>query len=244
MAAIEEAVATCVAALAEAVKALHDAQAAYDVDDHARARVAVDDLQQQLASARTEHEQKAARLHAVEAEVATLREVAERLAAHRADLARQQRLQDLVRTVRDLLRRAGPYITQQLVRHISREASRLYGDIMGDYSGRLVWSEDYDVTLEVKGRQRAFRQLSGGEQMTAALAVRLAALRETSAIDVALFDEPTAHLDPDRRDSLADNILQVKGFSQLFVISHDDTFERAAHHYVRIAKDEEGSRLA
>lgn len=244
VATLTESAATCEAALAAAEEAASVTEADYDPDAHALARRTVDDRMQEWASARTEHEQKDARLHAVEAEVSALREVQARLEGHRDSLAEQEGLLDLVRTVRDLLRRAGPYITQQLVRHISREASRLYGDIMGDYSGRLVWSEDYEVSLEVKGRQRTFRQLSGGEQMTAALAVRLAALRETSAIDVALFDEPTAHLDPERRDSLADNILQVKGFSQLFVISHDDTFERAAHHYIRIAKDEEGSRLA
>jgi exonuclease SbcC len=77
--------------------------------------------------------------------------------------------------------------------------------------------------------------------MSAALALRLALLREISAIDVAFFDEPTAHLDPERREGLAERITQVKGFSQLFVISHDDTFERAAQNYIRIVKDEQGS---
>ena len=77
--------------------------------------------------------------------------------------------------------------------------------------------------------------------MGAALALRLALLRETSRIDVAFFDEPTAHLDPERRESLAEQIMGVKGFSQLFVISHDDSFERYAQNYVHIVKDETGS---
>ena len=34
--------------------------------------------------------------------------------------------------------------------------------------------------------------------------------------------------------------MQVRGFGQLFVISHDDTFERAAQNYIRIVKDEAG----
>ena len=58
---------------------------------------------------------------------------------------------------------------------------------MQDYSRHLAWGEDYGITLEVDGRSRQFAQLSGGEQMSAALSVRLALLREMSNIDVAFF---------------------------------------------------------
>jgi exonuclease SbcC len=79
--------------------------------------------------------------------------------------------------------------------------------------------------------------------MAAALAVRLALLRELSAIDVAFFDEPTSNLDGTRRDSLAEQILAVKGFSQLFVISHDDTFERVTNNVVRVRKEDGVSKV-
>ena len=77
--------------------------------------------------------------------------------------------------------------------------------------------------------------------MGAALALRLALLRKLSSIDIVFLDEPTAHLDPERRESLAERITQVRGFSQLFVISHDDTFERVAQRFIRVVKDERGS---
>jgi exonuclease SbcC len=91
--------------------------------------------------------------------------------------------------------------------------------------------------LSTEGRDRTFQQLSGGEQMAAGLAVRLALLREVSTIDVAFFDEPTANLDGARRANLAQQILNIKGFSQLFVISHDDTFEQDTDHVVRLHKE-------
>ncbi|NLD42978.1 MAG: SMC family ATPase [Chloroflexi bacterium] len=240
---LEESLAACRAAAAAAEEEQTAALAGYDAAEHSRLRGEASMLLAGLASARTEQEQKAARHRAVSEEVAGLRGVSAQLDGLRAAHAEQGKLLEVVRLVRELLRQAGPYVTQRLVRYISREASRLYGDIMDDHAGQLNWSDDYEVTFEVRGRQRAFRQMSGGEQMAAALAVRLAALRETSAIDIALFDEPTAHLDTERRDSLADSILQVKGFSQLFVISHDDTFERSAQNFIRITKDEQGSRL-
>ena len=77
---------------------------------------------------------------------------------------------------------------------------------------------------------------AGGEQMAAALSVRLALLREMSSIDIAFFDEPTTNLDEARRESLAQQILDVKGFKQLFVISHDDTFEQATENLIRVGK--------
>ena len=138
--------------------------------------------------------------------------------------------------VRSLLRQAGPYVTKALVKQISDGAAQIFGDIMQDYSRHLNWNEEYGITLEVDGRPRQFAQLSGGEQMTAALGVRLALLREISNIDVAFFDEPTTNLDETRRSSLARQILDVKGFRQLFVISHDDTFEQATQNLIRIAR--------
>jgi len=146
-------------------------------------------------------------------------------------------------TIRQLLREAGPKITQALVSMISQQADRLYADIMADHSAQLQWTEDYDIVLRSSGRERAFKQLSGGEQMAAALAVRLALLREVSGVDVAFFDEPTANLDDNRRDNLAEQILNVKGFAQLFVISHDDTFEQETDHVVRVAKENGVSRV-
>jgi DNA repair exonuclease SbcCD ATPase subunit len=71
-----------------------------------------------------------------------------------------------------------------------------------------------------------------------ALAVRLALLKEVSAVDLAFFDEPTANLDDRRHDNLAEQILDVKGFSQLFVISHDDTFEQDTDHVVQVVKED------
>jgi len=156
-----------------------------------------------------------------------------------AALARRDRIQeqaDLLASLRRILREAGPYITQALVQQISYGAGQLFGDIMQDYTRHLRWDEEYGIVLEVNGRDRQFAQLSGGEQMSAALSVRLALLREMSDIQVAFFDEPTSNLDEARRDSLARQILSIEGFRQLFVISHDDTFEQAIENLIRVQK--------
>lgn len=153
--------------------------------------------------------------------------------------AKMKRLTDeeaVLEMIRTKIRQAGPYISATLNRQISDGARQIFSDLMQDYTRHLTWNEEYSITLEVDGRQRTFSQLSGGEQMSAALAVRLALLREMSSIDIAFFDEPTTNLDEDRREALARQILHVRGFQQLFVISHDDTFEQATQNLIRVER--------
>jgi exonuclease SbcC len=229
--------------LAAAEAMLQRAQEGYDAQGHAQARLRVEALSSEATRVRTELASRNERRAALEQEIGRLEGLQTTLHERLAARDETQGLQRLLEEMRALLHQAGPYITQQLVARISHQASGFFCDIMNDYTGRLTWSEDYDLSLEVNGRMRGFQQLSGGEQMSAALALRLALLRHLSNIDVAFFDEPTAHLDPERRDGLAEKIMQVKGFSQLFVISHDDTFERAAQSYLRVVKEDGASRV-
>lgn len=218
------------------------AKACYDREEHTKVQVEATRVQQELAGITAQLKEKHYRLTVVKDSIEALEATEKELAAKTAKATETSSLLATIETVRDILREAGPYVTRRLVRQISQGAATMFADLMGDSGRRLQWSEDYEVLLDGRGYSRTFAQLSGGEQMVAALAVRLALLRETSAIDVAFFDEPTAHLDPERRESLADSLSQVKGLSQLFVISHDSTFESAAENTVRIVKDGRGSR--
>ncbi len=160
--------------------------------------------------------------------------------AQRANLTEEERvLEDL----RSVIRRAGPFITRTLVQQIGEEAARIFGEIMQDHARLLTWDEEYQVALLVDGNERQFSQLSGGEQMSAAIAVRLALLRHMSNIDLAFFDEPTTNLDSERRDALAQQILSVHDLNQLFVISHDDTFEQATENLIRVERVNGVSRV-
>ena len=196
-----------------------------------------------------------ASLRLQQAQLRTMQEAITHLDARQLELDTKQieqeeltEVQALLEYLRQVLRDAGPEVTRALVGLISLQADQLYTDIMQSYGGRnptarLRWTEDYDIVLTSLGRDRIFQQLSGGEQMVAALAVRLALLREVSTVDVAFFDEPTANLDQDRRANLAQQLLNIQGFGQLFVISHDDTFEQDTDYVVRIEKTDGESRV-
>ena len=105
-------------------------------------------------------------------------------------------LRDAVEAVRDVLRKAGPEIARELVRRVSDRATEPLPGVAGR-ARRCRWSgaRDYEIRCRIRAEEREFKQLSGGEQMAAALAVRLALLQTLSNLRLAFLDEPTAHMD-------------------------------------------------
>ncbi|MGB3716639.1 MAG: SMC family ATPase [Candidatus Promineifilaceae bacterium] len=218
-------------------------QASYDPIKHEESVTQHASLIAQNAELNERHRGYDSQLVKVDVEIVALIEVKHQLDLTQSQIEELDGLLSAVSYLRNTIREAGPLITRRLVGVISEQANRMYGDIMADHSTGLSWELDYGITLEHKGEKRDFRQLSGGEQMAAALAVRLALLREMSGVRIAFFDEPTAHLDDARRENLAQQITKIRGFNQLFVISHDDTFERETHHVIRVSKENGSSHV-
>ena len=200
-----------------------------DQDFVERARKSLTQLHQQAgeASARaTALEQEALRLSQ---EVTRKEALLQEQRQLEQSLCFLERMNGVYGDVAALLRNAGERIATAYREQLSDLAQGLYRGISGD-GARLVWGEDYDVQLvdthQGEARIRSFRQLSGGEQMSVALSLRLALLQRLSPAGVAFFDEPTANLDATRREALAALLPRVtRSFEQVFLISHDDTFD-------------------
>lgn len=203
----------------------------------------VEELRNRRVRLETELGQWRERLDRAMEEIAHLQGVERRLTVAQSRHDRLAEQEELLRYLRSVVQEAGPHVTKALVQQISYSANQLFGQIMEDYTRTLHWQEDYGIILEVDGRERTFSQLSGGEQMSAALAVRLALLQEMSSIGVAFFDEPTTNLDETRRGALARQIVGVRGFEQLFIISHDDSFEQATEKLIRVEKRNGASEI-
>jgi exonuclease SbcC len=204
---------------------LKQLQAVYSQQRHTEAKRELEEaigLVARLESELSSLEQKLAQINS---EVERLSEVKMRLAELDSKRARLEKLLALSEFIRDLLKKAGPFITEAHLQSISIEANQLYREITGNPMVTLRWDAGYEIVLEEGGHDRPFASLSGGEQMAAALAVRLALLKELSDMRVAFFDEPTTNMDEERRRNLAQQIGRIRDFDQLFVISHDDAFE-------------------
>jgi exonuclease SbcC len=239
----ESALATAVAALREALSVHHAAVQAhraasgtFDAVELARVSARADELGAERGSATEALRHTQAEITRLSEEIARVEQLLGALAAARDELGQLEELEQMLQQFRDTIKEAGPHILKALLRHISQEAKRIFGDIMGDRSAELSWEQDYEIVLRRDGRERSFAQLSGGEQMSAALAVRLALLRNLSRLDFAFFDEPTQNMDGERRGNLAEQIRRVRGFDQLIVISHDDTFEQGLDSVIHLDK--------
>lgn len=135
---------------------------------------------------------------------------------------------------------------------VSIRADRIYRRIAGT-DEELRWGDDYqiqlvDIAANAKGepfeRIRYDNQLSGGQKMTAVIALRLALLQMTRS-SVGFFDEPTSNLDAERRSRLAEAFRDLgegrdgfdtdpgrggRWYGQLFLISHDVAFTEITDH--------------
>ncbi len=130
-----------------------------------------------------------------------------------------------------------PKMRSALISKINIIASEIYRDIREEEDAVLKWRDNYDIEIVTPKTVKNFFRLSGGEKMSAALAVRLAILKVLTNANFAFFDEPTTNLDETTRKNLSKYIYNIKGFEQLFVISHDDSFKRHSEYVVRFTKD-------
>lgn len=156
-----------------------------------------------------------------------------------ATLAQREKLKHFISFARKAYKQAGPRITERYVHRISREADKLFRELLNRQNVALEWTREYEIMIQEGSHTRRFVNLSGGEQMCAALAVRLALLKVLADIDIAFFDEPTTNMDQPRREQLAEAIANIKTFQQLFVISHDDTFEKVTGNVVLVERQSE-----
>jgi exonuclease SbcC len=181
--------------------------------------------------------EKHQRLADINQQLQGLEAIAQKRDAAQQQLKTKEKVKRFINFARRVYKEAGPRITEQYVRVIAYQADKLFRDLIGRPNVALSWTRDYEIVVQEGANQRRFVNLSGGEQMCAALAVRLALLKVLADIDVAFFDEPTTNMDRVRRESLAEAIGRIKSFQQLFVISHDDTFEKVTENIIFLERE-------
>lgn len=228
--------------LADAEEAYQQAAAAFDEQEFLAVEEEIRNLEQEITRLASEMQNLQRDINGLEQRIAAAEALLVELEAAQKEKATLEDLTTMMEQFRKLIKDAAPHVLRAMLSDISAEANRIFGEIMGDRSAQLNWTDDYEITLLRQGIKRSFAQLSGGEQMSAALAVRLALLKKLSTINIAFFDEPTQNMDEQRRTNLAEQIRRVRGFDQLIVISHDDTFEQGLDSLIRLHKRDGSTR--
>ncbi|MFQ5440192.1 MAG: AAA family ATPase [Nitrosopumilaceae archaeon] len=138
---------------------------------------------------------------------------------------------------------------------ISAKASE-YLTLLNTKIQRMQLSEkarDITITCFSKKEVLDLESLSGGEQVSVALALRLgmAKLLGSSNLNLMILDEPTTHLDADRKKSLVQVLSQLSNISnsemamQFIIITHDaEIFEDSTVEKIyKFESTEQGSKV-
>jgi len=114
-------------------------------------------------------------------------------------------------------------------------------------------SRDVSIACYSKTEVLELESLSGGEKVSVALALRLgmASLLGASNLNLMILDEPTTHLDADRKKSLVRVLSQLSEISnsqapmQFLIITHDaEIFEDSnVEQIYKFESNEEGSKV-
>ncbi len=140
----------------------------------------------------------------------------------------------LTQKFRDNINSMGTIVAGRLLAEIARTASDNYFRI-SQKAESIEWvnnqSDKYQIYLINNATQskRSFEMLSGGEQVSVAIAIRTALAQSLTSAKFAIFDEPTVNLDKERKELLSQSLnTMLENLEQVLVVTHDDTFKEMA----------------
>ncbi|MDQ7056591.1 MAG: hypothetical protein Q9M89_09140 [Persephonella sp.] len=135
----------------------------------------------------------------------------------------------------------GPRGIQKLIRENAMyELPQITNTIFSHFGfpfQQIRFSEDFEIQLLIPSVERTDRyisvsSISGGQRVALGLALRLAVGRFLSSkAEFLILDEPTIHLDQQRRSELVNILISLKKkqlVKQLILVTHDTEIEDAA----------------
>jgi DNA repair protein SbcC/Rad50 len=210
----------------------------YDEKTHSKTETEVKEIETTITTLKTKIDAKKERLKDITADLSKITQLEKELENFNQEKDKIEVQLLFIKKLRIWLREFVPKMRKALIHQINIAASDIYRNLREEDDAMLLWQEDYDIIISNSKSTKSFFRLSGGEKMSAALAIRLAILKVLTKANFAFFDEPTTNLDEGTRRNLSKYIYNIKGFDQLFVISHDDSFKRHSEYIVKFTKDE------
>jgi exonuclease SbcC len=223
-------------ALAAKQKELVELEKDYDHKRHAEVRLAKENLVAEVATIKQKIADLGKDRLRLEEDIKRLNKIKEEIKTRLAEKKNFEDKAKLVNFLRNkIFNNVSAQLSERLREEISFRADRIYRTI-AETDEELYWGDKYQIVLRDMAdgelRERSDDQLSGGQTMSAVVALRLAMLQTIKA-RVAFFDEPTSNLDAARRENLAHAFRAIDvgreevtehWYDQLFLISHDVAF--------------------
>ncbi|MBJ6727538.1 AAA family ATPase [Geomesophilobacter sediminis] len=230
---------------------LESLKQSYDPARHDAAKGAREQLLGRMATLEAELAGLKENARRLEGEVEMLTAMAEEVRKKTAAIGKLARQGEMVKLLRNqVFKNVSAQLSERFREEISFRADRIYRSI-AESDEELVWGENYQVVLRDMAdgavRERSDDQLSGGQMMSAVVALRLALL-QTIGARIAFFDEPTSNLDAERRENLAKAFRAIDlgkeevtehWYDQLFLVSHDVSFTEITDQMIQLGGDQE-----
>jgi exonuclease SbcC len=222
--------------LAARQKELAKLEKDYDPKRHAKVRLAKEQLVADVATIKQKINDLGKDRLRLEEEIKKMNRIKEEIKARLAEKKSFKDKEELVKFLRNkIFNNVSAQLSERFREEISLRANSIYRNI-AETDEELYWGDKYQIVLrdmqDGELRERTDDQLSGGQTMSAVVALRLALL-QTIGARVAFFDEPTSNLDAARRANLAHAFRAIDvgreevtehWYDQLFLISHDVAF--------------------
>lgn len=221
---------------------------AYHPVKHQELRGERDRLLTEVATHRQQIEDMGRNQKRLEDEIGLLTRLQREIAVKQAEIKSFEEKENLVKFLRNqVFKNVSTQLSERFREEISLRADRIYRTI-AETDEELFWGDSYQIVLRDMAdgvvRERSDDQLSGGQTMSAVVALRLALL-QTIGARVAFFDEPTSNLDASRRENLAHAFRAIDvgreevtehWYDQLFLISHDVAFTEITDQMIQLGE--------
>jgi DNA repair exonuclease SbcCD ATPase subunit len=185
------------------------------------------------------------RRQGAEAQLAALAEMTAEIESLEGKIAALECGLDKLGRVRDSYRKIAPALAARVVSLVSHEANKIFSQVWSHRSGKIEWSTDYAVSVHLDGIDHGF-DVSGGQQVSAALALRLGLLSVLSPIRLLVLDEATmGALDSETARIVPELVGRIveRGF-QVVAVDHGGLFDNVAVNRIQIQNVDGESRFS
>ncbi len=213
----------------------------YDKKEHDSIREQVKEISDAFASLDRNAAALEAGIGGIRKRISELLEEKSRLEERAADLERLRSFISRLTGIREVFGKDGLQKELRLRARpvIEKHIRTFFADFNFEYSD-IQLDDDYNVRLYGPAGETTVDMLSGGEKIAVAIAIRLGLAKALAggAIETLMLDEPTIHLDLQRRKDLVYVFRRLGVIPQILIVTHDEDLEEVADTTVMIRKSQ------